>query len=226
VISAGHRRRLNRALHELRRPLQALALLEEPGGEEASRMPVAARRGLVELAASALAEVDRAVNGGEPVRERRRVCCRELVLASIERWRAAAEPAGGIRVYWDAGPAHVLGDPVDMAQALDNLIANALEHGGPPLVVTGAEVAGRLRITVANGRAEAGARAGSAQGGGAPAPGASIGEGDPRRGHGVAVVSAVAAAHRGRFALCRTGSGCVAALELPLAPSPALAGAA
>lgn len=220
MISAGHRRRLNRALHELRRPLQALALLEAPGGEESSRMPAAARRGLVELAASALAEVDRAVNGGEPVRERRRVCCRELVLASIERWRAAAEPAGGIRVYWDAGPAHVLGDPVDMAQALDNLIANALEHGGPPLVVTGAEVAGRLRITVANGRADARARAGT------PAPGASIGEGDPRRGHGVAVVSAVAAAHRGRFALCRTGSGCVAALELPLAPSPALAGAA
>ena len=40
---------------------------------------------------------------------------------------------------------------------------------------------------------------------------------DPRRGHGVKVVSEVAAAHSGRFALCRTGSGCVAALELPLA---------
>jgi hypothetical protein len=33
----------------------------------------------------------------------------------------------------------------------------------------------------------------------------------------VAVVSEIATAHRGRFALCRTGSGCVAALELPLA---------
>jgi hypothetical protein len=38
------------------------------------------------------------------------------------------------------------------------------------------------------------------------------------------VVSQVASAHNGRFALCQTGSGCVAALELPLAePGYALA---
>ena len=48
--------------------------------------------------------------------------------------------------------------------------------------------------------------------------------GDPRRGHGTDLVSEVASAHRGRFALCRTGRGCVAALELPLAePGYALA---
>ena len=49
-------------------------------------------------------------------------------------------------------------------------------------------------------------------------------ESDPRRGHGTDVVSRVASAHSGRFALCETGSGCVAALELPLAePGYALA---
>ena len=32
-----------------------------------------------------------------------------------------------------------------------------------------------------------------------------------------AVISDVASAHNGRFAFCRTGGGCVAALELPLA---------
>jgi hypothetical protein len=48
---------------------------------------------------------------------------------------------------------------------------------------------------------------------------------DPRHGHGTAIVSEVANAHRGRFALCRTNSDCVAALELPLAePDCALAG--
>ena len=90
-----------------------------------------------------------------------------------------------------------------MAQAFDNLIANALEHGGPPLVITGATVAGKLRVTVANGRATTneGARR----------------NGDPRHGHGTEVISEVASAHHGRFALCRTGGGCVAALELPLA---------
>jgi two-component system osmolarity sensor histidine kinase EnvZ len=126
---------------------------------------------------------------------------RELVLGCLERWRPMAARCGGFRVYWDAGPAPVEGDPARLAQALDNLIANAIEHGTPPVVVTGARVAGRIRITIANGiRREPEARAG-----------------DPRRGHGTEIVSEVASAHRGRFALCQTGSGCVAALELPLA---------
>jgi hypothetical protein len=215
LISPAHRRRLNRALHELRRPLQTIALLDDSSGPPAASPPGASRRGLLELASAALAELDRIVNGGEPVREVREVSCRELVLASLERWRRVAAGAGGIRVYWDAGPARVEADPIGMAQAFDNLIGNALEHGGPPVVVTGAEVAGRLRITVANGCAPAGASNGGRSGNGA----------DQRRGHGVAIVSEVAAAHRGRFALCETGSGCVAALELPLA-KPGVARAA
>src|SRR4029077_16089914 len=124
----------------------------------------------------------------------------EVVLAGLERWRPMAARTGGFRVYWDGGPAPVEGDAVQMARALDNLIANALEHGGPPVVVTGARVAGRIRVTIATGSSQRGARR----------------ERDPRRGHGTEVVSRVASAHRGRFALCRTGSGCVAALELPL----------
>jgi signal transduction histidine kinase len=95
-----------------------------------------------------------------------------------------------------------------MAQAFDNLLANALEHGGPPVVVTAAKVAGRIRVTVANGAGQSGGATGR----------------DPRRGHGTEIISEVASAHRGRFALCETGSGCVAALELPLAePGFALA---
>jgi two-component sensor histidine kinase len=90
---------------------------------------------------------------------------------------------------------------VRLSQAIDNLVANALEHGGPPVVVTGARVAGRLRMTIANGVRRD------------PAPRPA----DPRRGHGTEIVSEVASRHRGRFALCQTGSGCVAALELPLA---------
>lgn len=212
MISRRHRRRLNRALHELRRPLQALTLLD---GEEdvpsGAPGPGTARRGLLELARSALAELDGEVNGSSIAPEPREVSCRELLHASLERWRAAAEANGGIKLYWDAGPAMVVCDPVRMSQALDNLFANALEHGGPPLVATGAEVAGRLRITVANGAGEGPGTAGSnGSSNGAEVPS------DARRGHGVELVSAVAAEHRGRFALCKTGSGCVAVLELPL----------
>jgi hypothetical protein len=200
VITPGHKRELNRALHELRRPLQALVLLEEGSGAPAAAPPVASRRGLLELAAGALRDLDGALNGGSPVTPPRRFSCREAVMACLERWGRAGAKAGGIRVYWDAGPAPVEGDPARMAQALDNLMANALEHGGPPIVVTGARIAGRLRITVANGVGER-----------PPLDGP-----DPRRGHGTEIVSRVASAHGGRFALCHTGRGCVAALELPL----------
>ncbi len=208
MITPGHKRALNRALHELRRPLQALVLLEETSGIPAAAPPAAGRRGLLEVAASALDDLDGALNGDATSRPARRFSCREIVLACLERWRPAAARAGGIRVYWDAGPAPIEGDSVRLAQALDNLLANALEHGGPPVVLTGARVAGRVRITIANGRGDEPAHGGA----------------DPRRGHGTKVVTEVARTHRGRFALCRTGSGCVAALELPLAePGYALA---
>jgi len=213
VISPGRRRELNRALHELRRPLQALMLLEDSIARDAADAD--ARRGLVELASLAAGDLDRALNGGGERRRRDPVRCRELVLASLERWRPAAP--GAIKVYWDAGPGLVEGDGGRMARAFDNLIANALEHGAPPLVVTGAEVGDRLRITVAN-RTREGA-AGADGDGRTGLATRLLRRRDPRRGHGTAVVSEVAAAHHGRFALCRTGAGCVAALELPLAQS-------
>lgn len=201
MITPAHKRALNRAMHEIRRPLQALLLMEEEGGRPAAAPPSASRRGLLELATSALQDLDGAVNGEAPARPPRRFSCREAVMACLERWRSQAARAGGIRVYWDAGPAEIEGDPTRLAQALDNLLSNAIEHGGPPVVVTGARVTGRIRITIANA-----VRRDSV------AP-----RSDPRRGHGTEIVSEVASAHRGRFALCHTGSGCVAALELPLA---------
>ena len=206
MITPGHRRSLNRALHELRRPLQALVLLDHPPrgpGPSAD-----GRRGLLELVATALDDLDREVNGGEAQVGSRRFSCREHLFACLERWRHAAAAAGGFRVYWDAGPAPVEGDPARVAQALDNLIANALEHGGPPDRRDGST--GR-RPDPDHRRQRLGGRTGTTRGGAG-------GEGgDPRRGHGTEVISEVASAHRGRFALCHTGGGSVAALELPLA---------
>ena len=200
MITPGHKRELNRALHELRRPVQALVLLEEESEQRVSPRETS-RRGLLELVAGALRDLDGALNGGSAERSPVRFSCREAMMACVERWPRGAVKSGGVRIYWDAGPAIVEGDPARLAQALDNLIANAIEHGDPPILVTGARVAGKLRITVANGLGKR----------------PSARNDDPRHGHGTEVVSRVASSHGGRFALCHTGSGCVAALELPLA---------
>lgn len=201
MITPGQKRALNRALHELRRPLQALLLLEDGSGRPGAAPPRATRRGLLELATEALRDLDGALNGESRSQPARRFSCRESVMACLERWRPQAARAGGVRIYWDAGAAMIEGDACRLAQALDNMVSNAFEHGGPPVVVTGARVAGRIRITIANGLR----------------PGRKVRRPDPRRGHGTEVASRVASAHGGRFALCETGSGCVAALELPLA---------
>jgi signal transduction histidine kinase len=197
IREARRRLRLNRALHELRRPLQALAL--SPGGAGGGGS------GPLDLALAALDDLDGAVNGSErPIRPRP-VACRALVADALERWRAPAARAGrSLVLEWRAGAAIVYADPARVAQALDNLIANALEHGGLRVRVAASISAVGVRIVVANERASArGARR------------------DPRRGHGLEVVRRTAAAHGGRFALRAHGSTVAASLELPLAPMPA-----
>lgn len=193
------RESLNRALHELRRPLQLAAL-------EAAAHPSHP----VALAVEALADLDRAVNGGQVREQPQLVCCRELVGGAVGRWRGRAAAQGGsIALRWRTGEAPVLADPVRISQALDNLIVNALEHGGPHVLVDGRTIGGRLRIAIAD---DGGAEHRSQQ----PAVRISL----PRRrsrGHGLEVVRSVVAAHRGRFALQRSEQGAVAVLDLPLA---------
>jgi signal transduction histidine kinase len=207
-LRAGRRRgALNRALHELRRPLQVLALTIPPRPAGSGPAPV-------DLAIAALAELDRAINGGTGGSGLEALAPRPLVAAAAKRWRSRAAMAGGtIELRWLAGPARLLADPVRLSQALDNLIVNALEHGGPHITVEAGVHSGRLRIAVRdNGRRERPAdRAGT--------PGEVIAYllGRRRRGHGLGVVRDVAAQHRGRFALHRSDSGSLAVIELPLA---------
>jgi len=85
MITPGHKRALNRALHELRRPLQALILLEEAPDGPAAAPPAASRRGLLELATGALRDLDGALNGAEPPRPPQRFSSRDVVLGCLER---------------------------------------------------------------------------------------------------------------------------------------------
>jgi K+-sensing histidine kinase KdpD len=206
-VRAGRRREaLNRSLHELRRPLQLLAF--SPGA------PVAAGPAApLQLAIAALAHLDRQINGGadEP---RRLISCHELVGGAVGRWRDRATIAGGsITLRWRAGGAPVLANPAQLAQALDNLIANAIEHGGPSVVVEAKAAGDRLRISVADD----GWATRPQERNGAPAELIGRFTGRRRHGHGLEVVRSVAASHRGRFALQRSERGSIAVLELPLA---------
>ena len=206
----GGRRRgaLNRALHELRRPLQALAL----GADDASRDGGSANRhgpGKLELALAALDDLDHELNGGEPPLRMRPVVCRTWVDGALGRWRVAAGRSGSpVELRWCAGSATVLADPRRLAQALDNLIVNAIEHGGPPIRIVGSVSAASVRIEVVDGGCGVVGPTRRARG---------------RRGHGLEVVARVAAQHGGRFMVSHGRRRTVAALELPLAERPAVA---
>jgi signal transduction histidine kinase len=209
-LRAGRRRvALNRALHELRRPLHTLALAvpQPPLAAAGSPAPL-------ELAIAALSDLDRKINGGSAQPGARPIGCRELLGAAVGRWRSRAAVSGGsIGLHWRAEGATVFADPVRLSQALDNLIVNALEHGGPRITVEARLLSGRLRVAVAdNGRS---ARPAAER----RWKGEAIARltGRRRCGHGLAIVRDVAAAHGGRFALHRSDRGSVAVLELPAA---------
>lgn len=212
-IAAGRRRELlNRATHELRRPIQALALAGGPPG----------RREQLELAIAALSELDRAINGEPGAPRSELVDPRLLVEGAVGRWRQPAALRGRrLELRWHANSSRVSCDPGAIARALDNLIANSLEHGSGPVRLEGAVRAGSLRLLVADG-ADAG-------GPSLPAPAARRPpalaprrrsprrRSDARRGHGLRMVAEIAAAHGGRFAACRHETGASAMIELPLA---------
>jgi signal transduction histidine kinase len=199
------REAINEALHELRRPLQAIVLGSRSAGETAGGS------GETRLVATALERLETTVNGGGGVAPREAVRCETVLRAAVGRWRARVALGGGsLELRWRAGEARVVGDRDALERAIDNLIVNAIEHGGPRIVVEGRRSDGHLRVSVADsGSGPARLRP--------PVPLAYAGaRGGGRRGHGLAVVRRVAAEHDGRFLLRRAPGGCLAVLELPL----------
>jgi signal transduction histidine kinase len=210
VRGARRRTALNEALHEVRRPLQVLALTAPVAGTPAGDF-----EGPVRMAAAALERLDREINGGgAPIAVRATVTVAPLLAAAVGRWQARAALADrSLALRSRCGTAAVDGSPAELAQALDNLLANAIEHGGTKIVVTAVARGGVLRIVVAD------------SGRGATRPGGRRARrgltrriaGGQRYGHGLRIVRRIAAEHGGSFAL-RAGAGCSeAVLELPLA---------
>jgi signal transduction histidine kinase len=211
------RRRMaaNHALHELRRPLQAMVLMEEARTGHADNGMGSRTRaaGPLDSAIVAVGDLERVINGGGGAHDRRPVSCEELIAAAIARWEPLAARLG-VRVR-PAGPRQsgtLLVDPRRLDQALDNLIANAIEHGGP-LIEVGARVSG--------GQARIAVRDSGVRDGGRPTRPAALPVLGGGRGNGLRIVGSVARSHEGRFAFHRSPFGSVAIIDLPLAAPPA-----
>ncbi len=199
-----------RACHELRGPLTAARLgLAAPAGQELPS-PRRLRAIDTELGRAALALDDLSGAGGGVRRLWRldRVDVRELVADSVEAWRSSAAAAGSaVRVGWSGEEAAVWGDRLRLAQALGNLIANAIEHGRGPVGVDVAVRGGLVRVAVSD------------DGPGLPAPVAELRRrprrGRGARGRGLAIAAEVAEAHGGALVSAPTEGGARLVLELP-----------
>jgi signal transduction histidine kinase len=239
AVAARHRRAslaeaVARACHELRGPLAAARLgleLSFRGGQLAD-----ARLRAIELelgrAALALDDLSEACETtatrqrpiasmlGEPVD------VAQLLVDLVEAWQELARVQAVELVLAGSGrPPLVHGDRLRLAQAVDNLIANAIEHGGGVVAVSWCADGVMVRIEVAD------------RGDGLPAPVAELAHrravrwpssrrgssargrhrAGSRRGHGVAIASAIAARHGGRLASAPSKQGARLVLELPQA---------
>lgn len=201
----GRRRTaLNEAMHELRRPLQvlSLALPAEPEGRQAVNSSLL-------LATAALDRLDREINGDSGTKEIVPIPARSLLEEAVHRWSARARRVGGVvRLRWLGDEQWVEGSGIELAQAVDNLINNAIEHGGGEVTIEGRREGAWLLISTRD-------RGGHAASAGRPHR-RSRPRSRSRHGHGLRVVARVARAHGGSFGLRRVGSGTEARLRLPL----------
>jgi len=199
----GERRRraLNECLHELRRPLQALALAAPRSGD-----PDGIGSSL-RLATQALERLDLEINGGAEAATAAPVRVEPLLRSSLARWRARAELAGSsAQLRWRAGEAVVAGDATQLEQAFDNLLINAIEHGGATIVVEARRQGGSATVAVIDKGPRTPRR---------PTGRLSRHPGRHRHGHGLRVVRRIAAEHGGSFELRRSPGRTEALLRLP-----------
>jgi signal transduction histidine kinase len=199
-----------RACHELRGPLTAARLGLQLSARTGQLSPARLRAIDLELARAALALDDLGGPSGSAatLRSLEPVDVEELIADSVEAWSvAAAERGVDLRSQWSGARRPVSGDRLRLAQAVGNLIANAIEHGDGPVTVTGSCDQLRIRVEVIDA------------GPGLAAPVAELArrarDGRGSRGRGLAIASTIAAAHGGRLAAAPAERGARLVLELP-----------
>lgn len=201
---------LVRACHEVRGPITAARLGVQLGLRSGGLANARLRAIDLELGRATLALGELAVTSTRlgQARELGLVRIGELLGDSVEAWQAAALEQGVcLALDWADAEASLWGDRLRLAQATGNLIANAIEHGGGVVNVSGRVEGSSIRVEVSD------------DGPGLPAPVAEIARRAHRRrgarGRGLAIAAAVAEEHGGRLAAGPSESGARLVLELP-----------
>ena len=203
-----------RACHELRGPLTAAHLAlhasDGPGARLAAIDLELKRAGL------ALDDLAAARSGRQAADRTEIVDVGELLAYQAATWEAIAPVFGcELRIGAVAPDVLVRADRVRLAQAVGNLVANALEHGAGTIEVGARAAAGCVRIEVSD------------EGGGLPAPVADLARrprgGRGRRGRGLAIATEIVGRHGGRIVSAPSAGGARLAIEMPACPRDVVA---
>jgi signal transduction histidine kinase len=196
-----------RACHELAGPLQAAALALETARREGAGPRVAAVDAELRRVGRALEDLDAARVGRRARDAAGTVDVGCLLGQQALAWQPVARARGAHLHVTCAAGLIVRGDAVRISQAVGNLLANALEHGGERIELRASPAAGAVRIEVSD------------DGGGLPASVASLAArpkaGRGARGRGLAIASEIAGRHGGRLAAAPSARGARLVLELP-----------
>jgi signal transduction histidine kinase len=205
VIVRALRECAARTAHEVRGPLTA-AQLALHGAARRGQVAPALVAGLeLELRRAAQALEDPVGTGDEG-----HVDLGALLRCQVQTWQAVAV-AHGAQVELVGHPEAVVarGEALRIAQALSNVVANAIEHGGGLVTVAVDTVGDRVRVEVADG------------GPGLPAAVADLARrpraGRGRRGRGLAIAAGVLERFGGNVAVLPSAQGARVAIELPAA---------
>jgi DNA-binding response OmpR family regulator len=199
-----------RACHELRGPLTAAHLALHAGARHGEAPPP--RLAAIELelkrAGIALDDLAAARKGRRAADRDEPVDVGDLLAYQALTWRVVASVFDCRLELVESGPgAIVRGDRVRLAQAVGNLVANALEHGAGRVELLARAQGDRVRIEVAD------------EGPGLPAPVRDLTRrpraGRGRRGRGLAIAADIADRHGGRLVAAPSARGARLALELP-----------
>jgi signal transduction histidine kinase len=203
-----------RACHELRGPLTAvrLSLATMERRREAPPERLATLDHELRRAALALDDFAAARSGRRIVDREEPVEVAELLEEQFHSWAAVAAAFDSVVLLGGLLPGTtVVGDRLRLAQAVSNLIANALEHAPGAVELTARVVEPRLvRIEVID------------EGAGLPIAlpdlirRARNGRGRGGRGRGLAIAAQIAERHRGRLVAGAAPHGSRIGIELPL----------